>query len=285
MVSTLSARYREIGRVLRELRQAAGLGLSDLADAAGCDRSNLSQVEDGIGGICAEDLSALLEACDADLLVRKALMELCQVNGVGGWWDAFPGVLPAEMVDLAVAERAAGRVLAYAPLVLPPLLWTEGYARAAAAVGSPVSGHRGEDAVGAALAWARAAASGACGEVKVVVGAAALRYSPARAATMREQAKYLAVLAAECLWVDVRVLPFGVGVDMASGSAGFEVAELCCEPPVAMVHVDGIGGGFWPAGSGPYVAAFGRLMEGALSSGKSTWVLRRLADSSEASRP
>jgi transcriptional regulator with XRE-family HTH domain len=278
MGSRLSARHREIGRVLGELRQAAGLELSDLADAAGCDRSKLSRVEEGIRGIRAGDLSVLLEACDADLRVREALMALCQVHGTGGWWDMFPGVLPADVVDLAAAERAAGRVLAYAPSVLPPLLWTEGYARAAVAAGSPVSGHRGEDAVRAALAWARAAASGACGEVKVVVGAAALRYSPAWAAVMREQAEYLAVLAAECLWVDVRVLPFGAGVHVAGGSAGFEVAELCCEPAVAMVHVDGIGSGFWPAGSGPYVAAFGRLKEAALSPGKSIWALRRLGD-------
>ena len=200
MADRLSIRHRLIGRVLAELRRVAGLDLADLADAVGCYRSEVSGIEDGIGGIRADDLAVLLEACDAAPGVREALMALCQVHGTGGWWDAFPGVLPTDIVDLAAAERAARRVLVYAPQALPPLLWTEDYARMAVAVHPSITGHHGEDAVRAALAWARAAASGACGEVKVIVGAAALRYSAVSGAVMREQAEHLALLAAECLF-------------------------------------------------------------------------------------
>jgi hypothetical protein len=42
------------------------------------------------------------------------------------------------------------------------------------------------------------------------------------------------------------------------------VAELCREPLIAMVHADGVAGGWWPESAAAYLAAFGRLREAAL---------------------
>jgi plasmid maintenance system antidote protein VapI len=58
MADGLSARHWLIGRMLGELLQAAGLELADLADAAGCDRSKVSRIVDGIRGVISVELSS-----------------------------------------------------------------------------------------------------------------------------------------------------------------------------------------------------------------------------------
>jgi transcriptional regulator with XRE-family HTH domain len=276
VVEGLSARHRVIGRVLREFRQGAGLPLEDAAAVLGCDKSKVSRVEDGERGIAPGELAALLEAYDAGPAVRDALVPLSRVHGAGGWWDEHPGVLRPGELDLAVAESAALRIWVHAPLAVPALLQAEPYIRLAAAADPRVAEDARNRVIAARLARTRAVLSRRI-PLEVVIGAAALHLPVPDDVVIRAQARHLAEIGARWPQVRVRILPTGMGVQAVGGAGGFTVAELCREPLIAMVHADGVAGGWWPESAAAYLAAFERLPDAALSPGKSIAALRQLA--------
>ena len=276
MADGLSARHRVIGQALREFRHRAGLPLEDAAAVLGCDKSKVARVKEGERGIRPAELAALLEAYDAGPAARDGLLPLCRLHGAGGWWDGHPGVLRPGELDLVAAESAALRILVYAPLAVPVLLQSESYLRLEVAADLRVPGEAEDRVVGARLARAKAVQSRRT-PLEVVLGAAALQFPVPHDVVRRGQARHLAGVSARRPQVRVRLLPLGAWAHAAGGAGGFTVVELCREPLIAMVHADGVDGGWWPESAEAYLAAFQRLREAALSPGKSIAVLRQVA--------
>jgi transcriptional regulator with XRE-family HTH domain len=272
----MSARHRVTGRALRDFRHRAGLLLEDAAAVIGCDKSKITRVEEGERGIRSAELAALLEAYDAGPVARDGLLPLSRVHGAGGWWDAHPGVLRPGELDLVVAEGAALRIVVYAPLAVPALLQSESYVRLAVAADPGVPGEAENRVVAARLARAKAVSSRRT-PLEVVIGAAALQFPVPDDVVRRDQARHLAEASARRPQVRVRLLPLGAWAHAVGGAGGFTVAELCREPLIAMVHADGVAGGWWPESAEAYLAAFERLREAALTPGKSIAVLREIA--------
>ena len=183
-----------------------------------------------------------------------------------------------------VAESAALRLRVHAPLAVPALLQAEPYLRAAVAADPRVAAYARNRVIAARLARAQAVLSRGT-PLEVVIGAAALHCPASGDAALRDQAGYLAGISARYPQVRVRLLPPGAGTCAAGGAGGFTVAELCCEPLIAMVHADGVAGGWWPESAAAHLAAFERLQEQALTPGKSIAALRQLASAARAPWP
>jgi transcriptional regulator with XRE-family HTH domain len=110
---------------LRQLRQAAGKTLEQVAEALGLSESKISRIETGLVSATTGDVRAMLELYGADDQRRQVLVQMAREAQQKGWWQSF-GDAPA--VPLAGLEVEAASMRSYEALLVPGLLQTEEYA-------------------------------------------------------------------------------------------------------------------------------------------------------------
>ena len=271
----LPLRQRLIGTSLRRYREEAGLDLLDAARVLDCDRSRISRIESGERGIRLAELGELLGEYGTDEAGREALEALARAAR-DGWWRDYRQALSAGYVDLLIAESAAKRIMIYAPLQVPELLRTEGYARVALA-GDGAAGEMADVAVAAMMARQRAVLRERGTRVVVVLGEAALRQQVGGAGVLRGQLRHLAGRGSP--GAAIQVMPFTAGAQGAGG--GFCVLQFGPALPPGLVVVDApADGGIYldaPESVDAYASAFARLRKLALSPGDSARMLREAA--------
>jgi transcriptional regulator with XRE-family HTH domain len=125
---TLRAEW--LGRLLREVRESAGVGLKDAGDRILRDPSTISRMENGLTPPRPQDVRELLDLYEVEPGLRKALEGLIQDIWVKDWWDSFVRNVDVRVIDLAWLEARAEKLRDFSPLMLPGLLQTREYADA-----------------------------------------------------------------------------------------------------------------------------------------------------------
>jgi transcriptional regulator with XRE-family HTH domain len=120
-------RRNQLGRQLRELREAAGLRMEDAATALDCSRSRISHIETGRYGVRKPDLEVLLRLYGA-LDRLDTLEELRREGTKRGWWSTYR--LPEWLQAYIGFEDDAVAVRSFSLELIPGLLQTEAYAHA-----------------------------------------------------------------------------------------------------------------------------------------------------------
>lgn len=122
---------RQLGRLLREARTAAGLSLEVAARTLGWGNATISRLENGRNKtVRATDLDALggLYGIDAeDLVVWK---ELAGHPPVRSWLHTYSDLLDPRFNTYIELESAASELAMFQPLIIPGLLQTHDYAQA-----------------------------------------------------------------------------------------------------------------------------------------------------------
>lgn len=122
-----TVRRRELGTLLRRLREENGMSVKQVTEHLMCSPSKVSRVETGQRGATLRDIRDL---CDlygvTDQAERDHLMTLAKEGKQQAWWQAYD--LPyATYVGLEVEALS---IRCYDSAVVPGLLQTSGYARA-----------------------------------------------------------------------------------------------------------------------------------------------------------
>ncbi|MFI6584872.1 helix-turn-helix domain-containing protein [Embleya sp. NPDC050493] len=130
-MSAPTVRRRRLGKLLRGLREAAGMTLEDVERTAGFTTAKLSRIETARVATKTADVEKLLHcyAVEDDVMVQ-ALTALAREGKKRGWWEPYRDVLSAVYADLISLEADASEWRAYYPLLVPGLLQTSAYARA-----------------------------------------------------------------------------------------------------------------------------------------------------------
>jgi transcriptional regulator with XRE-family HTH domain len=128
--STATARQERLGTELRKMREAAGITARDTARLLGTDPAKVSHIEAGRLGVSEERLRRLASfyVCGDDALV-DALVAMAVGSGRKGWWEAYRGVVPAWMLDIAEMEHNGSALRSIQVSHIPGLLQTEAYSR------------------------------------------------------------------------------------------------------------------------------------------------------------
>lgn len=129
MTQRPSIRRRRLVAALRQLREQAGLSVTDAATAAGWDASKLSRIERFQITVTGDDTLDLCEALGADEEIANTLARLARQSRRRDWWHVYKDVL-GELADFVELEADAKRVLEWESDVVPGPLQTESYARA-----------------------------------------------------------------------------------------------------------------------------------------------------------
>jgi transcriptional regulator with XRE-family HTH domain len=278
---------RQLGRYLRDLRNAAGLTVRDAARALEWSEAKMWRIETGQTSLRSLDVEAMCRIYGAPPGATAALMSLARETKARGWWQAYGDAVP-EWFDLFVGlEAAASRLLHYQQVLVPGLLQTEDYARTLIRADHPEE-HDAEVDQRVRLRMARQAIlrrTVGAPEFRVALNESVLRCPVGGAELMAAQLDRLAAVA-ELPNVSLRVVPFAAGLYPGIMSGSFEILRFPAgadgaesEPPT--VYAELFTGAVYldkPSEIERYSVAFDGIWEQALNESSSGELVRRAAE-------
>jgi transcriptional regulator with XRE-family HTH domain len=123
---------RQLGRRLRRLREQAGKTTLDVEAAKLASTVKLWRIETGKVSVRIADVRALCWLYGADAATTDALTTLAEGTTGQDWWERGDEAVRLAGFDLYLGlESTASRLSLYGPELVPGLLQTEEYARAA----------------------------------------------------------------------------------------------------------------------------------------------------------
>jgi transcriptional regulator with XRE-family HTH domain len=122
-------RRRRLGLELRRLREAASVGINDVAERLERSESTVSRIETGETVVHLRDVREMLDMYGvSDRQLRETLLAIAKQAQQRGWWEAYR--VPADLEVYIGLEAEAGLIRAFELNVVHGLLQTEDYARA-----------------------------------------------------------------------------------------------------------------------------------------------------------
>lgn len=273
-------RRRELGALLRKLRNENGLTVDQVAEELLCSPSKVSRMETGQRGATLRDVRDL---CDlygvTDEAERKRLMTLAREGKQQGWWQSYD--LPySTYVGL---EAEAVSIKDYDSAVIPGLLQTPDYVRSlhedvapqrdAPPLTPDVIDQRVEERLRRQELLRRTELPPL--EFRAVLDEAVLHRVIGSPELMRAQLRQLIDMSSMDN-VTVQILPFTVGAHRALGST-FNILQFNGLLP-DIVYIEGLLGWIFverPEDVARHRNAFERLSEIAASSGDSVEIIEK----------
>ena len=115
---------RQLGRHLRQLREAAGITVKAAAESLEWSAPKLWRIEKGLTSMRAFDVKAMCEIYGVDERTTEALISLAKATKDPGWWHAYGETVPAWFELYVGLEEAASGLRTYEPELIPGLLQT-----------------------------------------------------------------------------------------------------------------------------------------------------------------
>ncbi|OLF08260.1 helix-turn-helix domain-containing protein [Actinophytocola xanthii] len=274
-----TACHRELGAELKKRREAAGLTGQQVAEHTGWHRTKVSRVESGHYAISPVELIHYLAACGIHRPREfDDLTDLCrQAQRDEGYWIGRHAKWMEETgSSLIFHESTAVQCVTYEPVLVPGLLQTAGYARAALSRRS-IPPAEVETLVRTRLDRQQVLYRKHRRPFAFFVHEQALRFLVGSRSNMHDQLLHL-VLIAGLPHVNFRVIPTTAGVGAILGGA-FRLFEFDQHHP--LVFLDGITAGLFLEDEGyvqEYRSATADLDALALDAGESRAFAAELAD-------
>ncbi|WBB96559.1 helix-turn-helix transcriptional regulator [Solwaraspora sp. WMMA2080] len=279
-----TVKRRRLAMTLRRLREQAGLSSTEAARQVDHDGSWLSRIETAEVRPHPNDVRALLGLYGVAGEQAEAVIAVARQARQRGWWQRYSEVLPEWFVTYVGMESEASVIRSYQCQMVPGILQTEEYARAAFR-GAPIPMRDSELEQQVALRMDRQSILGTDDQpiLRMILDEAAVRRMVGGPRVLRAQ---LDRLITECdrTRVQIQILPFGAG-------AGFDGSFVILDfPPIPepfpesaedrLVYVGTLTGALYleqPAEVAAYLAAFEQLAAEALPPTASRDTLVRIA--------
>lgn len=267
---------RELGILLRALREEKGIAVEQVAEHLLCSPSKVKRIESGFRSGTVRDVRDLCGLYEVAGTSRgDHLMDLARASKQQGWWQSY-GLGFSEYVGL---EAGASSIKDFRPLLVPGLLETADYARALHVSAVPeISPDKIDRLVEARLLRQRRLDDADPLRAWVIMDEAALHRVVGGPDIMRAQLNRLIEIAA-LPNVTIQVIPFEAGAHAALDS-NFAILDFAA-PVGSVVYVEGLLGIFYldrPEHVKRYQLVFDALRATALSREGS---IRRIADASK----
>lgn len=216
-----TARRRELGFMLRSLREATGLTTEQAAGRLGFSRSKVSRLENGRRGASQEDIVRLCELYQVADEQRARLGDLATEGKQRVWWQS----LNLPYADYIGLEAEAESIKDYGLALVPGLLQTPDYARALVRAGAPTLAPQiVEERVQARMARQRLLSSNEGPKFVAVLDESVLHRVVGNPMIMLGQLKRLTEMA-EWPNVTIRIVPYDAGI-VPAGVGKFVILRL-----------------------------------------------------------
>ncbi|MEV4128531.1 helix-turn-helix transcriptional regulator [Nocardia sp. NPDC049707] len=228
MDSDSSITRRQLGRLLREARDAIGLTLEEAARLMEWSKSTLQRYEKGLNQkIRLRELEGMIDIYRIDPERAEGLRGLAKQAAEKSWWHEFGGTIPANFSVYMGLESAAETLTTYQPDLVPGLLQTADYARILAQAASPGDTvEEREQRIAMKLRRQNLITRKTRpATLNVILGEAVLRRVIGGPSVMTAQLKHLAD-ASTLPNVSIRVLPFSAGYPTGDQIGPFMILEF-----------------------------------------------------------
>ncbi len=138
---------RQLGRLLRQFRNEAGVTLDAAAEALEYSRQKIWRLECGMGSVRVLDVKAMCELYGVSPEMTEAMRGLAVETKSKGWWHAYGDAVPSWFELYVGLESAASRLRGYDESLIPGILQTKEYAHALIRLGRMMSDEEREQAV------------------------------------------------------------------------------------------------------------------------------------------
>ncbi len=118
---------RELGRLLRQSREEAGIGLEAAAADLEWSRAKMYRIESGQTPIRALDVEQMCRLYGASPEISEVLVSLAKESKSKGWYHAYGEVIPRWFQLYVGLEATASRIRTYEHALVPGLLQTPDY--------------------------------------------------------------------------------------------------------------------------------------------------------------
>lgn len=267
---------RELGMLLRSLREERGLSVEEVAERLLCPPSRIRQLEAAANLPTGTDLRDLRTLFKLDDTTADQVTELAREAAKQGWW--------ADYQDLGVPyiglEQHASAITSYTMQYFPALLQTGEYARAIiTAIAPQMESKILEDRVEARLRRQHVLDNSNMLRYMVLLDEAVLRRPVGGRGVMYEQLdKVLTMIRSQK--VHLRIVPFERGAGVAQDS-NFVLLQFNEPGPLPVVYIEGLAADHFLEDRpdvNRYVEEIERLNRSALDSGDSVERIKQARD-------
>ncbi|WP_416902706.1 helix-turn-helix domain-containing protein [Micromonospora echinospora] len=243
---------RQLGRLLTELREEAGVTLDAAAEALDCSRQKVWRIEKGLVPVRTVDARVMCERYRVPADVTAIVVGLAKETRASGWWHSYGDVVPSWFSLYVGLESSASTLRRYDSELIPGLLQTREYADELFRRKNPhLSAEEREKLIAVRLQRQRILVRRLPGApvLTAVLSEAVLRRTISDRAAMADQLRHLLDVAA-LPNVHLRVLPLAAGPPLASETGTFvlldfprQVGRAPTEPTT--VYVEGLTGALY----------------------------------------
>ncbi|WP_327025758.1 helix-turn-helix domain-containing protein [Micromonospora sp. NBC_01739] len=218
---------RQLGRLLRQFRNEAGVTLDAAAEALEYSRQKIWRLECGMGSVRVLDVKAMCELYGVSPEMTEAMRGLAAETKSKGWWHAYGDAVPSWFELYVGLESAAANLRRYDESLIPGILQTKEYAHALYRLGGRLNDEERERAVQVrlqrqALLVRRLPAAP---RLDAVLSEAVLRRGVGGPAVMGDQLNQLLKLS-DLPNVSVRVLPLAAGPQPGAVAGSFVILDF-----------------------------------------------------------
>ncbi len=237
-VRSPTVRRRELGALLRALRNEKGLTVEQVAERLLCSPSKVSRMETGHGVATPRDIRDLCELYGVtDEGDRERLMSLAREGKQAGWWQGYDLDYFATYVGL---EAEAAGIKYFQSTIVPGLIQTPDYARAMHEAGIPkFSPERIDQLIEVRLTRQRLLERDQPLRLDAILDEAVLHRVVGGPAVMRAQLEQL-IEVSKRPNVTIQVIPYAAGAHPAMDST-FNILEFT-GGVASVVYVEGLVG-------------------------------------------
>ncbi|WP_433268732.1 helix-turn-helix domain-containing protein [Micromonospora vinacea] len=119
---------RQLGRLLRQTREQAGIGLEAAASDLEWSRAKMYRIESGQTPVRALDVDQMCRLYGVAPDMTEVLVSLARESKSKGWYHAYGEIIPRWFELYVGLESAASRIRTYEHALVPGLLQTPQYA-------------------------------------------------------------------------------------------------------------------------------------------------------------
>jgi transcriptional regulator with XRE-family HTH domain len=219
---------RQVGRLMRQLREQAGISLMAAAEELEFSRARMYRIEGGESPLRKIDVEAMCRMYRASEEITEVLIGLSRESKAKGWWHSYGDVVPAWFELYVGMEQAARQLRVYATSLIPGLLQTREYADW---VYRNASGASDQETIesGVAVRLQRQSLLNRRQPkppiLDVIIDESVLRRTIGNTFDMQKQLAHLVNVSARSA-IGVRVLPLAAGAHVASTASSFTILDF-----------------------------------------------------------
>ncbi|WP_433124652.1 helix-turn-helix domain-containing protein [Micromonospora sp. CA-240977] len=278
---------RQLGRLLRQFRNEAGVTLDAAAEALEYSRQKIWRLECGQGSVRVLDVKAMCELYGVSPEMTEAMRGLAAETKSKGWWHAYGDAVPNWFELYVGLESAASRLRGFDETLIPGILQTKGYADALFRLGRMLSDEERERAVQVRLQRQALLSRRLppAPRLESVLSEAVLRRTVDGPSVMTAQLDHLLKLS-QLPNVSVRVLPLAAGPQPGAVAGTFMILDFPATkggrtaPEPSVVYSESLTGALY-LDKPDELTAYDRVWRGldalALGEAESTDMIKRIA--------